>query len=65
MEVLFRACPRCSGDLQRSEDLYGHYDKCLQCGHRVEALGELAFAITPAAEKTTKRAKKTSKADAA
>ena len=65
MLVLLKACPRCSGDLQRGEDMYGHYDKCIQCGHMVEALGEVAFDITPAAVTTTKKVKRAVKTHAA
>ena len=65
MSVLFKACTRCSGDLQRGEDMYGPYDKCVQCGHMVEALGELALAITPPAAKAAKKTKRTQKVDAA
>ena len=30
------ACPRCSGDLSITSDIYGVEILCLQCGHRVE-----------------------------
>ena len=33
MTVMFRACPRCVGDLYIRSDHYGEYHECLQCGH--------------------------------
>ncbi|GBD11266.1 hypothetical protein HRbin23_00920 [bacterium HR23] len=29
----FQACPRCQGDLFRTQDLYGSYIACIQCGY--------------------------------
>lgn len=31
--IKFKSCPKCQGDLYLSEDQYGKYFKCLQCGH--------------------------------
>ncbi len=31
--VYLKACPRCNGDLHISEDMYGKYRGCLQCGY--------------------------------
>ena len=31
--VGFRACPRCRGDTHDSQDQYGEYRECLQCGY--------------------------------
>ncbi len=31
--MLLRACPRCGGDLHATEDLYGSFHQCIQCGH--------------------------------
>ncbi len=31
--VLFKSCPRCSGDRTLEEDLYGYYILCLACGY--------------------------------
>ena len=31
--VQFKSCPRCRGDLNSREDMYGAYRECLQCGH--------------------------------
>ena len=30
--VLFKACPRCHGDVHMSSDVYGDFKECLQCG---------------------------------
>ena len=32
--ILFSSCPRCStGDLMKTEDAFGEYLECLQCGY--------------------------------
>lgn len=32
--ILFNSCPRCStGDLMKTEDPFGEYVECLQCGY--------------------------------
>ena len=31
--VYLKACPRCNGDLHISQDMYGKYRECLQCGY--------------------------------
>ena len=31
-----KGCPRCHGDMRVSDDLYGEYKQCLQCGNSVE-----------------------------
>ena len=31
--IVFRSCPRCSGDRVRESDAYGPYVMCLVCGH--------------------------------
>ncbi len=31
--VLFKSCPRCSGDRTMEQDLYGWYILCLACGY--------------------------------
>lgn len=30
--IEFKACSRCRGDVKISEDIYGAYKQCLQCG---------------------------------
>jgi len=38
-----KKCPRCGGDMFTDRDIYGWYEKCLQCGHCCElrSLGEI------------------------
>ena len=31
--IMFKSCPRCSGDLIVGKDAFGDYVTCLQCGH--------------------------------
>ena len=31
--VLFKACPRCHGDMHENRDIYGDYKECLNCGY--------------------------------
>ena len=42
MVVLFKVCPRCSGDLLVNSDMHGRYVECLQCGYMGEFPDELA-----------------------
>ena len=37
-----KSCPRCAGDLYDARDLFGGYLACLQCGHYLSELEELA-----------------------
>ena len=37
-----KSCPRCAGDLYDARDLFGGYLACLQCGHYLNELEELA-----------------------
>jgi ssDNA-binding Zn-finger/Zn-ribbon topoisomerase 1 len=30
--IRFKACPKCGGDLSLSEDIFGRFWNCLQCG---------------------------------
>lgn len=30
--VMFKACPRCRGDMHTNKDMYGEYHECLMCG---------------------------------
>ena len=38
--VQFKACPRCSGDMKQTRDMYGKYNECLQCGYTKDILPE-------------------------
>jgi predicted nucleic acid-binding Zn ribbon protein len=31
--IKFKTCPKCRGDLYLSEDIFGKYLSCLQCGY--------------------------------
>ena len=31
--IKFRNCPRCMGDLYLSQDIYGKFYSCIQCGY--------------------------------
>lgn len=37
MALLFKACPRCKGDLVDGGDQFGQYVSCLQCGFMRDA----------------------------
>ena len=50
MLILFKACPRCNGDLHVNSDMYGRYVECLQCGYLVEYSEELVATLTDASD---------------
>jgi DNA-directed RNA polymerase subunit M/transcription elongation factor TFIIS len=31
--IHFKVCPRCHGDLYLTQDIFGEYVSCLQCGY--------------------------------
>ena len=31
--IKFKICPRCRGDLYLTQDIFGRYLSCLQCGY--------------------------------
>ena len=31
--IEFKGCPKCQGDLYLSEDIFGKYFSCMQCGY--------------------------------
>ena len=53
--MLFKACPRCGGDMHVSGDIYGPYNKCVQCGHTADlpAEADLSVARAKTAHKPT------------
>ena len=55
--ILFKACPRCSGDLRLESDMYGPYAQCLQCGHMADFKDENAAAkfVATTASRVAKR----------
>ena len=49
--LMFKACPRCQGDMYINRDIYGEYKECLQCGLMLEVeskSGLLASAMAAA-----------------
>ena len=34
--IQFKSCPRCRGDMKITEDMYGKYKECLQCGNMLD-----------------------------
>ena len=36
MKLHLKGCPRCQGDLNTNEDMYGEYKECLQCGFMLD-----------------------------
>ena len=53
--MMFKACPRCGGDMHLTTDMYGRYAECIQCGHSRDlpekSLVEARLAKTAAAQK--------------
>ncbi len=45
-----RNCPKCGGDMFIDKDMYGWYEKCLQCAYQHD-LRELSEFKKPAAQK--------------
>ena len=56
--LLFKACPRCAGDMHISGDLYGDYKVCLQCGmmQEIEKKSDILASVqTPVKAKSRKK----------
>lgn len=53
--MLLNACPRCSGDLRETTDIYGCYLSCIQCGH-MRDLPDGRFDVTLAGQPGTEDA---------
>lgn len=34
--IYLKGCPRCKGDIRASQDEYGKYIHCLQCGYAAD-----------------------------
>ena len=51
--IKFKGCPKCQGDLHLTQDIYGRYWNCLQCGFIGEPRSELAKAQRAAAVSRT------------
>ena len=48
-----KACPRCQGDLNTRQDIYGEYKECLQCGYMKDI--EAPNALLPASAQRQKK----------
>lgn len=44
--MMFKACPRCGGDIRETSDMYGAYVSCVQCGHSAD-IQEQRMVTTP------------------
>ncbi len=53
--LYLKACPRCKGDVEFTNDQFGHYMECLQCGFMIRPKGDKALA-RPRARSTTRAA---------
>ena len=45
--IRFKACPKCGGDLSLTEDIFGRYWNCLQCGLNREIADRPQFKQLP------------------
>jgi hypothetical protein len=51
--IMFKACPKCKGDLYLNRDMYGKYVNCFQCGYLKDVTSEAEISRrepVPAAE---------------
>ena len=57
--IMFKACPRCQGDMHQNRDMYGEYRECLMCGYmtdiRKPSLFGMELAPAPVQKKVSKR----------
>ena len=55
--VMFKACPRCQGDMHENRDMYGEYRECLMCGYMADIRkpGLFGMEMAPAPKKVSKR----------
>ena len=49
--LYIKACPRCRGDVELSNDMYGQFLGCLQCGYVIDSKEEALAALKMAASK--------------
>jgi len=38
--IRFKICPRCRGDLYQTQDIFGKFLSCMQCGYLKDIEGE-------------------------
>jgi len=55
--MLFKACPRCKGDMHVNRDIYGDYKECLYCGFMEDIPNEDALLAAPAVPAAKKKRK--------
>ena len=55
--VMFKACPRCMGDMHVNKDMYGEYRECLMCGFMADIAKQSAIGIDLAAAANEKKTK--------
>ncbi len=55
--IMFKACPRCSGDMHENRDMYGEYRECLMCGYMADLRKPSLFdmEMAPVKSKAAKR----------
>lgn len=59
--IMFKACPRCRGDMHQDRDMYGEYRECLMCGFMVDIPRPGLFGAerTPPKKKVLERGSRT------
>ena len=45
--IMFKACPRCQGDMHQNRDMYGEYRECLMCGYMADIRKPSLFSMEP------------------
>lgn len=55
--IMFKACPRCQGDMHENKDMYGEYRECLMCGYMADIRkpGLFGMELAPVKKKVSKR----------
>ena len=53
--VMFKACPRCHGDMHINRDIYGDYKECLHCGLMEDLPSAIPVLAVPKAEPKKKK----------
>ena len=54
--IKFKVCPKCRGDLYLTQDSFGKYASCFQCGYLKDVQeGQLVASPVPATGRESKR----------
>lgn len=56
--IMFKACPRCQGDMHQNRDMYGEYRECLMCGYMADLRKPGFFGVEVAPAPVQKKAAK-------